>query len=234
MRGSLTKRLLALTGLDSKLRDVRVAAGESALAAEDRAQLLRMAWDQEKQRLQLLTLLIVAVMGLTTVAVALLSVAVVVHFWDTPQRVTAAWAMAGVWAVLWLGSLLWLLSVLRRSSDGIELARNEFARDWHWVQSQIGVRPKDPALREPRPATREELLARMERQRERIARLQHPPAGSGAAAPKEAPIHTLLTQTAREHPVATAAVAVGVVAAIGPRRLVRWAAWLVPIVLRMR
>jgi len=234
MRGPLLKRLLALTGLDRQLRDVRVAAGETALAAEDRAQLLRMAWLEEKHRLQRITVLSVVVMGLTTVAVALLSVAVVVHFWDTPQRVTASWSMAGVWVVLWLAALFRLLSVLRHSSDGIEIARREFSRDWHWVQSEIGVRPHDPALREPRPATREELLARMERQRERIAQLRNPPPGSGAAAARDAPLSDMLTQTVREHPVATAAVVVGVVAAVGPKRLVRWAAWLVPIVLRMR
>ena len=161
MTGSLSDRILAFTGLDRKLRQLRVAAGEGALAAEDRAQLLRLAWEEERRRLQLITVLVVAVMGLTTVAVALLSVAVVVHFWDTPQRVAAAWTVAIVWAVVWLGFLVWLLNALRSKSEGIEMARNEFARDWHWIQAQIGSRPRDPALREPGPTTREELLARM-------------------------------------------------------------------------
>lgn len=234
MTGPLTQRLLALTGLDSKLRNVRVAAGEGALAAEDRVQLLRLAWEEEKQRLRLITLLVVAVMGLTTVAMALLSVAVVVHFWETPQRITAAWTVALVWAVIWAGFLFWLLSVLRNKSEGIELARSEFARDWHWVQAQIGSRPRDPALREPRPANRDELLARMERQRERILRLQHPPPGSGAAETRQVPLSTLVTQAVREHPVAAAAVAAGVVAAVRPRRLVRLATWALPILWRMR
>ncbi|MGR4871745.1 phage holin family protein [Variovorax sp. LARHSF232] len=234
MMGPLTERLLALTGLDGKLRNLRVAVGESALAAEDRAQLLQMAWEEEKRRLQLVTLLVVAVMGLTTVAVALLSVAVVVHFWETPQRVAAAWIVAGIWVVIWLGFLAWLLKALRTKSEGIELARNEFARDWHWVQAEIGARPRDPALREPRPATRDELLARMERQRERILRLQNPPPGSGAAAGQKAPLSAMLTQTVREHPVATTAAALGIVAVVGPKRLVRWAAWVAPILWRMR
>lgn len=234
MTSPLTKRLLAFTGLDSKLRNVRVAAGEGALAAEDRAQLLRLAWEEEKQRLHLITLLVVAVMGLTTVAVALLSVAVVVHFWETPQRVTAAWTVAIVWAVVWLGFLVWLLKVLRNKTEGIELARREFARDWHWIQAQIGSRPHDPALREPRPATRDELLARMERQRERILSLQNPPRGSGAASPQEAALSALVTQTVREHPLATAAVAVGVVAAVGPKRLLRVATWALPILWKLR
>ena len=234
MTGVLTKRLLALTGLDAKLRHVRVAAGEGALAAEDRAQLLRMAWEEEKQRLHLITLLVVAVMGLTTVAVALLSVAVVVHFWDTPHRSAAAWTVAIVWAVVWLGFLLWLVKALRSKTEGIDLARREFARDWHWVQAQIGSRPRDPALREPRPADRDELLARMERQRERILRLQNPLPGSGASMPQEAPLSQMVTQTLREHPVATAAVTLGVVAAIGPRRLLRMATWALPLFWKLR
>ena len=234
MMGPLTQRILALTGLDSKLRNVRVAAGEGALAAEDRAQLLRLAWEEEKRRLQLVTVLMVAVMGLTTVAVALLSVAVVVHFWDTPQRIAAAWTVAIVWAVVWLGFLVWLLKVMRSKSEGVELARREFARDWHWVQVQIGSRPRDPALREPRPATRDELLARMERQRERILRLQNPPPGSGAASPQEAPLSAMVTQTLREHPVVTAAAAIGVAVVVGPRRLLRVATWALPIAVRFR
>lgn len=234
MTGVLTKRLLALTGLDAKLRHVRVAAGEGALAAEDRAQLLRMAWEEEKQRLHLITLLVVAVMGLTTVAVALLSVAVVVHFWDTPHRSAAAWTVAIVWAVVWLGFLIWLVKALRSKTEGIEMARHEFARDWHWVQAQIGSRPRDPALREPRPANRDELLARMERQRERIQRLQNPLPGSGASMPQEAPLSQMVTQTMREHPVATAAVALGVVAAVGPKRLLRVATWALPIFWKLR
>jgi len=234
MTGPLTKRLLALTGLDAKLRNVRVAAGEGALAAEDRAQLLRLAWEEEKERLHLITLLVVAVMGLTTVAVALLSVAVVVHFWETPHRIAAAWTVAIVWSVVWLGFVVWLVQAMRSKSEGVELARREFARDWHWVQAQIGSRPRDPKLREPRPANRDELLARMERQRERIVRLQNPLPGSGASMPQEAPLGQMVTQTLREHPVATAAVALGVVAAVGPRRLLRVATWVLPIVWKLR
>ncbi|MBS0343930.1 MAG: phage holin family protein, partial [Proteobacteria bacterium] len=138
MTSLLTQRFLAFTGLDRKLRQVRVATGEGALAAEDRAQLLRLAWEEEKRRLHLITLLVVAVMALTTVALALLSVAVVVHFWDTSQRIAAAWTVAIVWAVIWLGSLVWLVNALRSKSEGIEMARHEFARDWHWIQAQIG------------------------------------------------------------------------------------------------
>ncbi|HWT21211.1 MAG TPA: phage holin family protein, partial [Variovorax sp.] len=175
-------RLLSLFGLNARLRRLRIAAAEGALAAEDRVQLLRMAWEDEKQRLKLMLVLVVAVLGLTTVAVALLSMAVVVHFWETPHRIAAAWSVAGVWVLLWLGAALGLFLTLRNASNSFIPARREFERDWAWVQDSFGF-GKDPdqdeeAPRPRRPATREELLARMERQRERIATMQ----GAGPAA----------------------------------------------------
>jgi hypothetical protein len=39
---------------------------------------------------------------------------------------------------------------------------------------------------------------------------------------------------AREHPVATGVAAAAVVAVLGPRRLVRWASVIVPVLWRMR
>lgn len=99
-------RLLSLFGLDARLRRLRIAAAEGALAAEDRVQLLRMAWEDEKQRLKLMLVLVVAVLGLTTVAVALLSMAVVVHFWKrrTASRRRGRWPACGScsgWARRW-------------------------------------------------------------------------------------------------------------------------------------
>ena len=112
-------RILSMLGLEARLRRLKIAAGEGAMAAEDRAQLLRMAWDAERQRLRSVVVLTVAVMALTTVTVALLSVAIVVHFWDSPHRATAAWCIALVWVLLWAGAVAALLSNLRRASAAI-------------------------------------------------------------------------------------------------------------------
>jgi hypothetical protein len=60
-------RLRSLFGLDARIRRLRIAAAEGALAAEDRVQLLRMTWEDEKQRLKLMLVFVVAVLGLTTV-----------------------------------------------------------------------------------------------------------------------------------------------------------------------
>ncbi|BEP35202.1 hypothetical protein GmRootV59_21730 [Variovorax sp. V59] len=239
-------RLLSLFGLNARLRRLRIAAAEGALAAEDRVQLLRMAWEDEKQRLKLMLVLVVAVLGLTTVAVALLSMAVVVHFWETPHRIAAAWSVAGVWVLLWLGAALGLFLTLRNASNSFTPARREFERDWAWVQDSFGL-GKDPdqdeeAPRPRRPATREELLARMERQRERIATMQgagpaRPAGATGAsseAPPADESAAAAALRIAREHPVATGVAAAVAVVVIRPKRLLRWAAFIAPVLWRMR
>lgn len=228
-------KLLSLFGLDRRLRRLRIAAGEVALAAEDRVQLVQLAWDEEKQRLRRLLALALAVLGLTTVAVALLSVAVVVHFWETPYRIAAAWSVAVVWLVLWLAAVLGLMATLRRSADGLAAARRELEQDWHWLRRRIG----HDAVRAPRPvrqATRAELLARIARQRERIAMLEGSPAVAGAKPepPLDESTSEAALRLARAHPVAAGALAAGAVAVLGPRRIVRWAAWLLPVLWRLR
>lgn len=234
-------KLWSLFGLDARIRRLRILAGEGALAAEDRVQLIRLAWEEEKQRLRMMLALVVAVIGLTTVAVALLSVAIVVHFWDTPHRITAAWSVAAVWVALWIAAVLALVSTLRQSSDAFEPTRRELGRDWEWARAQLGAGRGERGSREPRPATREELLARIERQRQRIATLQaaqSPESGqradAGKAPPEDESLSAAALRIAREHPVATGVATATVMAVLGPKRLARWAMVVAPILWRMR
>ncbi|MDM0073963.1 phage holin family protein [Variovorax sp. J2P1-59] len=229
-------RLSALFGLRSQLRRLRILAGEGALAAEDRALLLRFAWQDEKKRLQRILGLVIAVIGLTTIAIALLSVAIVVHFWDTPHRITAAWVVAAAWVGLWLAAVMALMSTLGKSSEAFDPAREAFERDLAWVQESLGRHPSAEATREHRPVTREEVLARIERQRERVGTLQAAAAGAGEPPSPRADESASATamRLAREHPIATGVAAATVVAVVGPRRLVRWAAVIVPVIWRMR
>ncbi|MGJ7488165.1 phage holin family protein [Variovorax sp. LT2P21] len=235
------KKILSLLGLDARIRRLKIVAGEGAMAAEDRAQLIRMAWDAEKQRLQSVIVLTVAVLALTTVTVALLSVAIVVHFWDSPYRATAAWCVALVWVLLWLGAVIALLSNLRQANAAIEPAKLELARDWAWVQDRLGIGNEGQPVGTPRPSrpeTQEQLLARIARQRQRIAVLQAA-SDDEAARPRmpppanETPSEAAL-RLAREHPMATAAAAAVLVAVVKPRRLLRWAAFVAPVLWRMR
>ena len=226
--------LLHLFGIDRRLRRIRIAAGEGAMAVEDRAQLLNFAWEEERARVRAIAFLLVLVLGLTMVAVAVVSLAVVVHFWDTPHRVTAAWTVSLLWVVLWVVAVLALLAQMRATSDALTAMRREMALDWDWVRAQIGAqKPLKGGVPPRRPATREELLQRIVRQRERIAELQTPPPKE-MAQPTQETLSQTATRVATEHPVATAVVAASVVAVVGPRRLLRTAAWLAPIIWRMR
>jgi uncharacterized membrane protein YqjE len=228
-------RLSKLFGIKRHLRQLRILAGEGVLAAEDRVQLLRFAWEDEKKRLQTMLGLVIAVTGLTTIATALLSVAIVVHFWETPHRIMAAWLVAAAWVALWLAAVVTLLSMLRKSSDAFDPARKAFERDVASLQESLGRGPREESTRPARPVTREELLARIERQRERMSTLQAAAAGAGEAPPpRDESASAMAMRLAREHPVAAGAAAAAVVAVLGPRRLARWASVIVPVIWRMR
>ena len=143
-------------------------------------------------------------------------------------RLAAAW---GLW------------TQLRGASNSFTPTREELARDWTWVQERFGLGDEPGEEDEPaprRPATREELIERIERQRLRIATLQ----GGGTAAaqgeersapppPDETPTATAL-RIAREHPVATGVAVAAALVVVRPKRLLRWATFVAPILWRMR
>ena len=222
----------ALFGLKSRLRRLRILAGEAALGAEDRAQLLRLAWDEQKKRLGTVLGLAIAVIGLTTVAIALLSVAIVVHFWDTPYRTMAAWVLALLWVGLWAAAVLTLLGTLRKSS-AFDSARQTFERDLEWIHHRFGADQVDDEPHVP-SLTSAQLLARIERQRARIATLEAAASGAGEAPVPQETVSAAALRIAREHPIATGVATATVIAVLGPRRLVRWASVLAPVLWRMR
>lgn len=238
-------KLLSLFGIDRRVRRLRIAAAEGAIAAEDRVQLARLAWESEKQRFKLMLMLVMAVLGLTTVTIALLSVAVVVHFWDTPNRITAAWSVAALWVVLWIAAVVALVNTLNAAKDAFAPTRRELQLDWAWARHRFGAgrAGRDPGgegdgesdeegvLHTSRTATQEELLARIAVQRQRIATLETPAPPSPHV--DETPSETAL-RLAKTHPVAAGVAAAAVVAVLGPRRLLRWTAVIAPVLWRMR
>ncbi len=128
---------LALLGLDALVARWRANVIEGAIAAEDRMTLARLEWRDQKQQLQRLLVLTILVGGLTVVALIMLSMAVLVQFWDTPHRVLVSWLVAGAWLVGWAGTLISLLSVARRAGNGFALSRKEFAQDWRDIKERL-------------------------------------------------------------------------------------------------
>ena len=227
-------KLSDLFGLRSRLRRLRIMTGEGALALEDRTHLLRFAWHDEKERIQLILGLVVVVVGLTTVAVALLSVALVVQFWDTPQRALVAWLVAGLWALLWLVAVVMLVQKLGMASKAFEPARETFERDLAWFHAHFGADDEEAVRRPPPPVSRDELMARIERQRMRIETLQAAADDVGAAPVANETVSAAAVRIAREHPVASGMASAALLAVLGPKRLVRWAAVVAPVLWRMR
>ena len=128
---------LSLLGLDALAARWRANVIEGAIAVEDRMSLARLEWNDQKQRLQQMLVLTIVVAGLTVVALIMLSLAVLVHFWDTPHRTLVAWLIAGVWTVGWAAMLMSLVSVVHKAENGFALTRRELAQDWRDIKERL-------------------------------------------------------------------------------------------------
>ena len=128
---------LSLLGLEGLAARWRANLIEGAIAAEDRMDLARLEWADLKQRLQQLLVLAILVAGLTVVALIMVSLAVLVHFWDTPQRTVVAWIVAGAWVAGWAVALGSLISVAQRARNGFALTRRELAQDWRDIKERL-------------------------------------------------------------------------------------------------
>ena len=128
---------LSLLGLEGLAARWRANVIEGAIAVEDRVDLARLEWADLKQRVQQLLVLTIVVTGLTVVALIMLSIAVLVHFWDTPQRTLVAWLVAGVWTLGWVAALVALVSVAQCAGNGFALTRSELAQDWRDIKERL-------------------------------------------------------------------------------------------------
>ena len=128
---------LSLLGLEAFVARWRANVIEGAIAAEDRLELARLEWLDQKQRLQQLLVLLIAVTGLTVVTLVLVSMAILVQFWDTPHRVIVAWVVAGVWLVAWCAAIIKLVSVARSTGSGFALTRRELSQDWRDIKERL-------------------------------------------------------------------------------------------------
>ncbi|HEY9207518.1 phage holin family protein [Acidovorax soli] len=128
---------LSLLGLEAFAARWRANAIEGAIAAEDRLELARLEWLDQKQRLQQLLALLIAVTGLTLVALVMVSMAVLVQFWDTPHRVLVSWVVAGTWLVAWCAAIVRLVAVVRSAGNGFALTRRELSQDWRDIKERL-------------------------------------------------------------------------------------------------
>ena len=121
---------LALLGLDVIVARWRVAAIEGAIAVEDRMELAKLEWQDQKRYIRRVLVLAMAVAGLTVVCMIMVSMAVLIPFWDTSYRSVAGWVVPGVWLAAWLILLVALLPSVQRAEDGFPLTRRAVAHGW--------------------------------------------------------------------------------------------------------
>lgn len=128
---------LSLLGLDAFVARWKAAGLEGAIAAQDRLELAHLEWQDQKKRLVQLLVLAIGVSALTVVALVVLSVALMVQFWDTDHRTMVAWIVAGVWVVGWGGALAALISIATASAEAFAFTRRELVRDWHEIKERV-------------------------------------------------------------------------------------------------
>lgn len=128
---------LSLLGLDGWLARWRAAVIEGAIAAEDRIELARLEWADQKRRVAQMVALAIVLGALAVVALLLLALAVLVQFWDTPHRTLVAWLLAGGSAVACGVVVACLMSTVRQAGNAFALTRRELANDWQVIKEQL-------------------------------------------------------------------------------------------------
>jgi hypothetical protein len=128
---------ISLLGLDALMARLRAAVIEAAIAAEDRADLAKLEWQQYQSRLILTAGLVVALGGLTVIAAVMLSIALLVTFWDSEHRLLVAWLIGGGWLILWALVFFALRSVGRQLANPLNLTRSELLADWRALKQRL-------------------------------------------------------------------------------------------------
>ena len=129
--------LFSLLGLDGLMARWRANMIEGAIALEDRADLARLEWADQKSRLIRLVILAVIAGGLTVIALIMFSLALLVQYWDTPNRAFVAWTLAVIWGVAWIAVLVAIIVTGKRASSGFALTRQVLAEDWKNVKERL-------------------------------------------------------------------------------------------------
>lgn len=128
---------ISLLGLDALVVRWRAAFAETSIAAEDRLDLARLEWQGHKRSLQSLLVFGMVLAGLTIVMLVVLSMALMVHFWDTEYRTMVAWWLGGGWFALWALVLWRLLAALRMLARPFALTRMELQTDWKVLKEKL-------------------------------------------------------------------------------------------------
>lgn len=128
---------LSLLGLRAFIDRWRALAIEGAIAADDRTTLFRLEFQEYKRGVVIAIATGIAVAALTIVMLVVASGAVVVQYWDTTDRILAAWLVAALWAVLWCVGIAVIWTLVGKAGNGFPATRQELAQDWRDIKERI-------------------------------------------------------------------------------------------------
>ena len=129
--------LLSLLGLEGLAARWRANVIEGAIAVEDRMELVGLEWAAQKRRLICMAVLGIVAGCLTVIALIMLSLAILVQYWDTPDRATVGWILAAVWCVLWIAALGSMVLIAKRAGNAFALTKRVLAKDWNYVKEKL-------------------------------------------------------------------------------------------------
>ena len=123
--------------LARSMKLLRDLAAEAAEFAETRVALLHIEWQVEKSRLEMLAILVLAAMALVALSFMFVGLAVIVWFWDTPQRALVAGLGALAMIVMCAVTIAALLKTASRGKAAFSRSRAELAQDWRLVKEWL-------------------------------------------------------------------------------------------------
>ena len=123
------------TGTEGFLSHIRQLGASVLKHAAMRAELLSIEVQEEKARLIRLAISAFLLSALVIVTLVLLAILVLVCYWDTPQRVTAAVVLAGLFGALTAACYFYLAAQLKRSTTLFATSAAELRRDAEALES---------------------------------------------------------------------------------------------------
>ena len=117
------------TGTEGFLSHIRQLGVSVLKHAAMRVELLSIEVQEEKARLIQLAISAALVSALLIISLVLMAIVVLACYWDTPNRVSAALALAVTFCALTAACGFYLAAQLRRSTTLFSTSANELRRD---------------------------------------------------------------------------------------------------------
>lgn len=124
-----TSNAAPATGTEGFLSHIRQLGVSVLKHAAMRVELLSIEVQEEKARLIQLAISAALVSTLLIISLVLMAIVVLACYWDTPDRVSAALALAGTFGALTVACGFYLAAQLRRSTTLFSTSASELRRD---------------------------------------------------------------------------------------------------------